>query len=385
MTAARQTSMLRREVRDIALGTADPAEFRHAVLDTIRRRIRYDIGCVALVDPASMMFTGVTMLDADDPSGRAAETVAHIEYGTSCFANTYGRLARTRTGVQTIREALDCDIRDALPYNEILEPQGMDDEVRLVFRGRDCRVWGGGTLMRGPGRRFDAEEVATLAGCVSEIGDGLRLSLLRGSPLLASDESLAGSGPAVVVVGADNEIESATPQATEYLERLGYEGSFMLPAVVIAVRFRYEGTAARAVRARTQDGQWLVLRAGSLDGRGESARIVVAIEPAQPAQLVALTAALHGLTERETDVLARVLAGESRTEVARGLFISPYTVQDHLKSIYAKTGVGSRQELVARLFFTHCLPRIGTTVGPDGWFVEKPDPKHVPVDAQRKR
>ncbi|MFF3178812.1 LuxR C-terminal-related transcriptional regulator [Rhodococcus pyridinivorans] len=159
----------------------------------------------------------------------------------------------------------------------------------------------------------------------------------------------------------------------------------MLPAVVVAVRFRYEGAAARVVRVRTEDGQWLVLRAGSLDGRGESARIVVAIEPAQPGQLVALTAALHGLTERETDVLARVLAGETRTEIARGLFVSPYTVQDHLKSIYAKTGVNSRQELVARLFFTHCLPRVGTEIGPDGWFVEKPAPTSVPVGAHRKR
>ncbi|MCD5418898.1 hypothetical protein LRS71_04890 [Rhodococcus pyridinivorans] len=63
-------------------------------------------------------------------------------------------------------------------------------------------------------------------------------------------------------MGADNEIESATPQAVEYLERLGAEGAFMLPAVVVAVRFRYEGAAARVVRVRTEDGQWLVLRAG---------------------------------------------------------------------------------------------------------------------------
>ena len=378
MTASRQASALRSEVRDIALGTADPVEFRHAVLDTIRRRIHYDIGCIALVDPASMLFTSVTMLGADAPPGRAAKTVAHIEYGTSRFANTYRKLARTRTGVQTIREAIDCDIRDSLPYSEILEPQGMDDEVRLVFRGSDGRVWGGGTLMRAPGRRFDADDVAALAGCVGEIGDGLRLSLLRESPRLAADASPGGSGPAVVVVGADNEIESATPQAVEYLERLGAEGAFMLPAVVVAVRFRYEGAAARVVRVRTEDGQWLVLRAGSLDGRGESARIVVAIEPAQPGQLVALT-------ERETDVLARVLAGETRTEIARGLFVSPYTVQDHLKGIYAKTGVNSRQELVARLFFTHCLPRVGTEIGPDGWFVEKPAPTSVPVGAHRKR
>ncbi|MGW5151813.1 helix-turn-helix transcriptional regulator [Rhodococcus koreensis] len=362
MTAVRKAENLVACVRDAAGGTGDTSEYRRAVLDGIRARIPFDCGGIAMVDPATLMLTSVTMVDVDDPTGRAAEIVAHLEYGTTPYANTYGRLARTRAGVQTIRDGIDGEIREALPYVEILEPMGMADEVRLVFRGRDGCCWGVGTLMRGPGRMFDHGDVRILARCAREIGEGLRLSLVRQAPRVLAEVT---GGPAVVIVGPDDEVESATPQALEFLDRIVDESRLrMFPAVSAAVRLRTSGRAV-LTRARTVDGWWLVIRAGMLDGAG---RVVVTLEPAGPPEVLSLLTALHGLTEREAAVLGRVLLGETRVEIGRRLFISPYTVQDHLKSIYAKTGVNSRQELVAQLFYTHYLPRYGEPVGPDGWF-----------------
>ena len=78
-------------------------------------------------------------------------------------------------------------------------------------------------------------------------------------------------------------------------------------------------------------------------------QIAVTIEPATGDHLLGLLLAAYGLTAREREICREVIAGHSTADIAARLFISANTVQDHLKSIFAKVGVRSRGELVARL------------------------------------
>lgn len=56
-----------------------------------------------------------------------------------------------------------------------------------------------------------------------------------------------------------------------------------------------------------------------------------------------------GLTARETEVARLVCTGSSNTEIGRVLGISLRTVENHLRSIYAKAQVSSRTQLAAQV------------------------------------
>jgi len=57
----------------------------------------------------------------------------------------------------------------------------------------------------------------------------------------------------------------------------------------------------------------------------------------------------RGLTRREMEVVQILARGARNAEIAEQLFISEYTVENHLKSIYRKLGVSNRTAAVHRL------------------------------------
>lgn len=68
-----------------------------------------------------------------------------------------------------------------------------------------------------------------------------------------------------------------------------------------------------------------------------------------PAERRALYARSHGLTTRETEVLERLAHGADTRTLARELYVTEHTVQDHLKSIFEKTSTRNRRTLLARI------------------------------------
>jgi DNA-binding CsgD family transcriptional regulator len=169
----------------------------------------------------------------------------------------------------------------------------------------------------------------------------------------------------VAVLAPDDTVTSANPAARMWLSELRESSpGHPLPPVVTAVASRARSIAGRAkaasiarARVRTASGRWLLVHGATL-GDDADAQTAVILEPARPHELGPLIADVYGLTDRERAVTQLVAYGLSTSAIAARLHLSPWTVQDHLKSIFEKVGVGTRGELIARVFFEHDKPRL---------------------------
>lgn len=115
-------------------------------------------------------------------------------------------------------------------------------------------------------------------------------------------------------------------------------------------------TDAEGLTLPSRNG-WVTLHASLPDGT-RSDRVAIIVERARSERVAAVRLLAYGLTAREREIAALLVAGMSTRDIVARLFISPHTVQDHLKSIFEKTDTRTRRELVARVFFTDYLPRI---------------------------
>ena len=119
---------------------------------------------------------------------------------------------------------------------------------------------------------------------------------------------------------------------------------------------RVGGAGYDAVAVPGRDG-WITLHASLPEGEA-GGRVAIVLERGSSPQTTAVRLETHGVTAREREIATLLAQGLSNGEIAARLFLSPYTVQDHVKSLFEKVGVASRQELVARVFLDEYLPEV---------------------------
>ena len=333
----------------------------------LRRVFDFDAACWHTLDPQTRLITS----DASDELVSAGiytqATVADAgaklvasEYFTA-DVNTFAALAARRVPVGILSQATKGRPERSTRYTELLDASGIPFEMRGAFVTRG-RVWGAVHLARRDhSRDFTAQEATALASVTRLVADGIRTSLRFD----AAREPQSAASPGLVVLGPTDDIEMITPPAREILatmesRRSGMSETPPSPVLALAAYARSRATpahgSANAVAVPTSAG-WVTLHASLPEGRDRD-RVAIVVERAVSQQSTAVRLEADGVTPREREVATLLAQGLTNPEIAEALVLSPYTVQDHIKSLFDKTGVSSRQELIARIFLDDYLPQL---------------------------
>lgn len=345
-------------VRLVHRGLPVPA-FSRAVGHALGRAVPAEGTCLMTVDPATMLPTA-EYVENGMPAPELLRLV-EIEAREPDF-NKWVQLAHADHAAASLSEVTAGELDRSLRQREVRRPGGFSDELRAVLAG-GTGTWGQLTVFREAKRPyFSSAEVQFVSSMAGLIADGLRRGLMLGAAQAGDDDV------GLLVLDADDRVSMANRAADRWLDELGTgdRAGTALPLVIHAVARQAralcdpatsaaaapaDGRPARA-RARTQSGQWLIVR-GSLLGDGPESSVAVMLEAARPAEMAPMMVDAYGFTDSERRVTELVAQGLSTRQIAGRLHVSPYTVQDHLKSIFAKSGTGSRGDLIAGLFFDH--------------------------------
>jgi DNA-binding CsgD family transcriptional regulator len=337
----------------------DLVSFWHETTEILEPLVPHYMGpCWYTLDPASLLIT--SHFNPNMPA-LPPDALAHEYYVDD--VNKLADVARSRSGSSTLHEATGGDPSSSPRWQANIQ-MGGDQELIVALRTAAGDAWGGLGLYREPGApMFDPDEIAFVRTLAASLAEGARRALLLGE---ASDPE-GPEAPGLLVLSSDWQLESATPGVEGWVSDLP-EGDWdagRLPSAVLAVAGRALRSAegrdepgeVALARVLTRSGRWVVLHGATLVSDGRR-RIAVIVEPAHPARIGPLLMSAYGLSEREQDVTRLVLQGESTTAIADRLVVSPHTVQQHLKSIFEKTGVRSRRDLVGKVFFSYYEPRL---------------------------
>jgi len=369
MVASSVKHRARTDLARLATTRLDNDGFRWEAAAILRRAIGLDGWYWLLVDP-----------DAGLPTRHLGEN-AVVGQSIREFCLRHPDLAAFPWGlparpVSVTSVATGGDLARDRAWRETFGPAGMGDQIRVPLVA-DGLCWAELHLHRDSDGGFfsadDAKFVAEMAPILAtRLRNGLRT---RPSHTGAGAEAGAGADadadggadpaePGTIILDKELAVVATTPTAWTWIDRLGLVmpgGAEPLPASIYAAATRVALWRARAeahsqevdsqtgtqLRLQAADGQWTVVRAAPLIGTAGG--YAITLEAARPTDLAPLLMRALSFTAREREVARLVIDGLSSDDIARTLFISVYTVRDHVKAILGKAGVSRRHDLIAVL------------------------------------
>ncbi|WUI02798.1 LuxR C-terminal-related transcriptional regulator [Spirillospora sp. NBC_00431] len=231
----------------------------------------------------------------------------------------------------------------------VMRAEGFGSELRiaLIYQGR---AWGAMNLLRERTRRpFSPDHLAD----AQRLSRSLAATVRRFAASKPLRPARAAAAVGVLIIDPRLTVTAMTPDAPGWLHqiapyaRVGVNEQLTI-RIVRSVAYAAQRTRQQVVNRVPTPGGWVALHGQALQG-DRPGEVAITIGPAAGSTLLPAAAAWYGITAREQTVIEHALDGLATKQIARRLDLSTYTVNDHLKAIYRKTGVTGRDELTAHL------------------------------------
>jgi DNA-binding CsgD family transcriptional regulator len=354
------------EVKRLCLMGLDPTTLRQRVAERMGRAVPYEGYVAFTMDPTSGLITHALVEEMGDESGLRV-FLEHVYFEDDVLE--FNWMMRNRLPAGLLSEATEGKLERAPRYRELQAPAGLGYELRGAF-STGTQLWGGLCLSREKGRPdFTAREVAFMRRVAPHLGAGLRAASLQQE---LHDDQESDDAAGVLVFDGWGTVVQHNPAAERRLRELGDLGTGWqqgegLPAPIWTVlgalkralnpETDRELNSSPYLRVRARSGRWLTLQASRTEpNHTRPAESMVVIAPSGPKEVLRLRAIGYGLSPREQEVVGLAVRGASTKQISKALYISEYTVKDHLKNIFGKVGVRDRRALVKQLYLDTIFP-----------------------------
>ena len=344
------SAALRGRIDRICAQNSDARALQLRIVEEMRRSVAFDAFAFLLTDPVTSVGTSPL---ADVPCLPDLPRLIRLKYLT-----VVNRWTTLTDRFVSLSAAVDGELSLSLVWRELLRQYEVVDVASAVFRNR-FGCWAFLDLWRTtPSTRFTDAELAPLGSVISRVTDGLRRA--QAATFAAPQEiNRALQGPVVLLLSPTLDVLAETAAAIDYLRALlpstpdepPIPASAYNVAAQLLAREKGVDTSPAVARVHVGGGRWLALRAARLDRPDAlvEPNIAVIIEDASGADRTTLFARAHALSVRETELLTHLDAGRDTHAIAEQMHLSEHTVQDHLKAIFAKTGIRTRRSLLSHV------------------------------------
>jgi DNA-binding CsgD family transcriptional regulator len=334
-------------IERLCASTLGERDLRIGIVTELRRSVGFDAYVWLLTDPVTAVGSNPV---AAVPALAELPTLIKVKYSSRINRWT------TLTGAPHPVRLLSRTAGDPLdPWREMLTGYGIVDVASTVCRDRHG-TWAFLDLWRDEtSTPFTDDEVAVLASTAGTISTAVRRRL-AGTFVAPAASVPRDEGPAVLILDDALCITGETVAATAWLQRLlpATPGMAAIPAAAYNVAAQLLAAEAgvddhpASARTHVPGFTWVTVRASRLAASGTTGpgAIAVSIEETPGAERLEVYARSHAFSPREHRLVRLLARGLDTRELAEAMSISDYTVGDHLKSIFARTGLNSRNAVL---------------------------------------